>query len=204
MLQRYNLEGKTVLMTLGRLVYAERYKGFDEVLDVLPALAAVNPRLAYLIAGDGSDRRRLEKKVRALGLMDRVVFAGLVPEAEKADHYRLADAYIMASRGEGFGFVLLEAMACGIPVVASKLDGGREAVRDGQLGMLVDPGDADALKRAILETLERPAGVVPEGLAYFSFPHFEARVHGLIGQVLPDPAHPGLEHTDLQHTLGDP
>ena len=204
LLKRYNLEGKTVLMTLGRLVSAERYKGFDEVLDVLPALAGPHPNLAYLVVGDGSDRSRLEKKVRTLGLMDRVVFAGLVPEAEKAGHYRLADAYIMASRGEGFGFVLLEAMACGIPVVASKLDGGREAVRDGQLGMLVDPGDADALKRAILETLERPAGVVPEGLAYFAFPHFEARVHALIGQVLPDPARPDLVRPDLVHPFGGP
>ncbi len=203
LLQRYRLEGKTVLMTLGRLVSAERYKGFDEVIDILPALAVVKPDLAYLIVGDGSDRRRLEKKVRALGLVDRVVFAGLVPEAEKADHYRLADAYIMASRGEGFGFVLLEAMACGVPVVASKLDGGREAVRDGQLGMLVDPGDADSLKRAILETLARPTGVVPEGLSYFSFPHFEARVHALIGQVLPDPARPDLVLPLLERTLGD-
>ena len=192
LLQRYRLEGKTVLMTLGRLVSAERYKGFDEVLDIMPALAAANPNLAYLVVGDGSDRGRLEAKARALGLANRVVFAGLVPEAEKADHYRLADAYIMASQGEGFGFVLLEAMACGVPVVASKLDGGREAVRDGQLGMLVDPGDADGLKRAILETLARPAGVVPEGLAYFSFPHFEARVHALVGLALPDPARPDL------------
>ena len=190
LLKRYRLEGKTVLMTLGRLVSAERYKGFDEVIDVLPALASVNPNLAYLIVGEGSDRRRLEEKVRALGLADRVVFAGLVPEVEKADHYRLADAYIMASRGEGFGFVLLEAMACGVPVIASTLDGGREAVLDGKLGMLVDPGDADGLKRAVLDTLQRPTGVVPEGLEHFAFPHFEARVHGLIGQVLPEPASP--------------
>ena len=204
LLQRYQLEGKTVLMTLGRLVSAERYKGFDEVLDILPTLASVNPNLAYLIVGDGSDRGRLEAKTRALGLADRVVFAGLVPEAEKADHYRLADAYIMASRGEGFGFVLLEAMACGVPVVASKLDGGREAVRDGQLGMLVDPGDADGLKRAILATLEQPAGVVPEGLAYFSFPHFESRVHALVGLVLPDSARSYPVRPDLEHTLGGP
>ena len=204
LMQRYRLAGKAVLMTLGRLVSAERYKGFDEVIDILPALAGANPNLVYLIVGDGSDRSRLEAKVRALGLGDRVVFAGLVPEVEKADHYRLADVYIMASRGEGFGFVLLEAMACGVPVVASKLDGGREAVRDGQLGMLVDPGDADGLKRAILETLERPTGVVPEGLAHFAFPHFEARVHGLIGQVLPDPVPRDLVRPDLEHTLGGP
>jgi glycosyltransferase involved in cell wall biosynthesis len=190
LLKRYQLEGKTVLMTLGRLVSAERYKGFDEVLDLLPVLRATMPNLAYLIVGDGSDRTRLAAKVKALGLTERVVFAGKITEAEKADHYRLADAYIMASRGEGFGFVLLEAMACGIPVVASKLDGGREAVREGQLGRLVDPGNQDELQRAIVEALADKSRAVPSGLEYFSFAHFESRVHTLIGQVLADPARP--------------
>jgi hypothetical protein len=63
---------------------------------------------------------------------ERVVFVGMISEEEKADYYRLADVFILASQGEGFGFVLLEAMACGIPVIASKLDGGREAVLEGQ------------------------------------------------------------------------
>ncbi len=49
------------------------------------------------------------------------------PKSEKAEHYRLADVFVMASHGEGFGFVLLEALACGVPVIASRLDGGREA-----------------------------------------------------------------------------
>src|SRR6185436_2494886 len=107
LLRRYALEGKTVLMTLGRLVSAERYKGFDEVLDLMPELVKAVPGIVYLVVGDGSDRSRLEEKARNLGLADRVVFAGQIAEAEKADHYRLADAYVMASRGEGFGFVLL-------------------------------------------------------------------------------------------------
>ena len=184
LLRRYGLQGKTVLMTLGRLVSGERYKGFDEVIDLMPDLVGVEPDLAYLIAGDGSDRERLQQKVRALGLEDRVVFAGHVPEAEKADHYRLADAFVMASHGEGFGFVLLEAMACGIPVVASELDGGREAVRDGQLGILTDPTNRERLRRAILEALARPRGIVPAGLEYFSFGRFEARAHGLLSGML--------------------
>ena len=98
---------------------------------MLPALAADVPDVAYLIAGDGDDRARLEKKAAALGVADRVVFAGYVPEEEKADHYRLADAFVMPGRGEGFGIVYLEALACGVPVVASSLDASREAVRDG-------------------------------------------------------------------------
>jgi asparagine synthase (glutamine-hydrolysing) len=190
LLRRYALEGKTVLMTLGRLVSAERYKGFDEVLDLMPELVKSIPGIVYLIVGDGSDRARLEEKARALGLADRVVFAGQIAESEKADHYRLADAYVMASRGEGFGFVLLEAMACGVPVIASSLDGGREAVRDGQLGILIDPVDRGALQRAILEALARPRGIVPDGLEHFSFGNFEARTHGLFSGVLSDASSP--------------
>ena len=190
LLERYRLEGKTVLMTLGRLVSVERYKGFDEALEVLPDLVAALPDVAYLVVGDGTDRARLEEKARALGVADRVVFAGNVPEAEKADHYRLADVYVMPSQGEGFGFVLLEAMACGIPVIASKLDGGREAVRDGQLGLLVDPADRTQLKRAILAALRQPKGVVPAGLEHFSFRNFEARAHALFGQVLAESPQP--------------
>jgi len=185
LLRRHGLEGKTVLMTLGRLVSAERYKGFDEVLDLMPRMLKASPALAYLIVGDGSDRKRLEQKVAALGLAHCVVFAGRIPEAEKADHYRLADAYVMASRGEGFGFVLLEAMACGIPVIASKLDGGREAVRNGELGQLVDPGDARELEAAILRALETGAGQVPRGLDFYSFQNFKARTQALVRRITP-------------------
>lgn len=184
LLNRYGLADKTVLMTLGRLASSERYKGFDEVLESLPALIKKIPNVAYLIAGDGQDRQRLEEKAKSLGLDERVVFAGFVLEAEKADHYRLADAYVMPSRGEGFGIVFLEAMACGVPVVASKVDGSREAVRDGKLGILVDPDDLEEIRAAIIETLKHPRGFVPDGLDYFSYASLEERCHRIVDRVL--------------------
>ncbi len=184
LLERYGLHGKTVIMTLGRLVSFERYKGFDEVMEVMPELIREAPDLAYMIVGDGSDRKRLEEKADALGLSERVIFTGLIHEDEKADHYRLADAYIMPGRGEGFGFVFLEAMACGIPVVASKADGSREAARQGSLGMLVEPGNGDELIDAALKALKEPKGVVPDGLSYFSFDNFKIRLSEIIDQVL--------------------
>jgi asparagine synthase (glutamine-hydrolysing) len=190
LIRRYALQGRTVLMTLGRLVSAERYKGFDEVLELMPELIKASPGLVYMVVGDGSDQARLEEKARALGLADRVVFTGRIAETEKADHYRLADAYVMASRGEGFGFVLLEAMACGVPVIASERDGGREAVRDGELGILINPVDREELKCAILDALARPKGVVPAGLEYFSFGNFETRAHSLFAGVLAETASP--------------
>jgi glycosyltransferase involved in cell wall biosynthesis len=180
---RLGLEGRTVIMTFGRMSADERYKGFDQVLDILPRLRARIQDIAYLIVGDGSDRERLAVKTQSLGVSDLVVFAGRVSEEEKADHYRLADAYVMPSSGEGFGFVVLEALACGLPVVASEVDGTREAVKGGELGILVDPADSDALEHAVLEALSRPKGV-PAGLDHFSFCNFERRLNTAVARVL--------------------
>lgn len=185
LLARYGLHGKKVLATVGRLVSTERYKGFDEVLQVLPWLLKEVPNLVYLIMGDGSDRRRLEEKARALGVANHVVFTGFVPEPEKCEHYRLLDAYAMPSRGEGFGFVVLEALACGVPVVASIADGTREAVRDGELGAVVDPINSHDLAQAILSALDKKHGV-PRGLEYFSFQNFTCRTGELLAAMVRD------------------
>ena len=184
LLDRYALQNKVVLMTLGRLETDERAKGFDEILELLPVLIKDKPNVAYLVVGNGTDRSRLDDKVKRLGLTGHVVFTGRIPEHEKVNHYRLADVYIMPSRLEGFGFVFLEAMACGIPVVASKVDGSREAVRNGKLGILVDPYNPEEIKAGIIEALKRHRGVVPEGLDYFSYSNFEKRCHRIIDQVL--------------------
>ena len=183
LLDRYGLQGKTVLMTLGRLAANEQYKGFDEIIECLPALAHKIPDIAYLVVGDGNDKQRLQEKVQALGLSDRVVFAGYIPEREKADHYRLVDAYVMPGRGEGFGIVYLEAMACGIPAVGSKLDGSRDALRNGMLGSLADPGNPEEIVTTILEGLKRNRGVVPDGLEYFSYGNFRNRCRRILDGI---------------------
>ncbi|HYE96794.1 MAG TPA: glycosyltransferase family 4 protein [Rubricoccaceae bacterium] len=187
---RYGLEGKKVILTLGRMDARERYKGHDELLDVLPALAKEEGRLAWLVVGDGDDRPRLEAKARALGVADHVVFAGYVPDGEKADHYRLADVFAMPGRGEGFGIVYLEALACGIPVVASSADASREAVSDGRMGEVVDPEDRAALLAGLRRAFARAGGRVPAGLDTFSVSRFRARWHGLLSATpaLPTPA----------------
>jgi phosphatidylinositol alpha-1,6-mannosyltransferase len=179
---RYGLAGKRVLFTFGRLVSRERAKGMDEVMEALPGLLAQHPDLVYLIGGDGPDRPRLADKAEALGLAGRVVFAGRIAEEEKVAHYRLADAYVMPSRGEGFGIVLLEAMACGVPALASAKDGGREALLDGKLGLLVDPDDPTSVAGGIRAVLARPKGR-PDGLEHFSTASFRARVSRLVDEV---------------------
>ena len=183
LVQSLGLGGKKVLMTLGRLATEERYKGFDEVIELMPELAAEIPNIVYLICGDGLDRARLEAKGKQLGVGERVIFTGFVDEQRKPDYYRLADAYVMPSRGEGFGIVFLEAMACGIPVLGSILDGGREALQDGKLGELVDPSRSDEVREGILRTLERGPGV-PAGLARFSGEAFRERVGALVDDLL--------------------
>ena len=175
LLQRYGLQGKKVILTLARLDARERYKGIDEILETLPSLLQQEPSLCYLIAGDGEDQARLAAKAKQLGVSDHVVFAGYVPEADKADLLRLADVFAMPGRGEGFGIVYLEAMACGVPVVGSLLDGSRDALKNGELGQLVNPDDPVSLQAGLLQALLVPKQI-PAGLQDFAWPAFAQRV----------------------------
>jgi phosphatidyl-myo-inositol dimannoside synthase len=175
LLERYGLHGQTVIMTLGRMSSLERYKGFDEVLDVLPALAREIPDLAYLVVGDGDDRKRLERKAHNIGMGDRVRFAGYIPEEEKADHYRLADAFVMPGSGEGFGIVYLEALACGVPVVASSRDASQEAVLGGELGCGRRSTESGGTTEWHPRGAARGRGEVPERLSFFDFERFKER-----------------------------
>ena len=181
--RRHGLEGRTVLLTVARLASLERLKGIDQVLEVLPALVKEMPRLTYVIAGEGNDRDRLEAKARDLGLAGHVVFTGYVSEADKPDLYRLADGFVLAGRSEGFGIVLLEAMATGVPVLGSTLDATREVLEDGRLGAVVDPRDPALLRRALAELLHRSKGAVPPELARYAFPEFAARTHAVLARI---------------------
>jgi phosphatidyl-myo-inositol dimannoside synthase len=181
LIARYGLDGRKVIMTLARLAGYERYKGIDEILEVMPALLRSDDRLMYLVVGDGDDQDRLQAKARALGIADSVFFTGFINEDEKPDYLRLADVFALPGRGEGFGIVYLEAMACGVPVLGSQLDGSREALRDGQLGELVDPRDAASIQNGLLAALSKDK-VIPEGLAYFGWPAFAGRVAAAVKQ----------------------
>jgi phosphatidylinositol alpha-1,6-mannosyltransferase len=178
LIEQFDLAGRKVLMTFGRLAGRERAKGFDRMIETLPQVREADPSFVYMIAGTGDDMDRLKQKARDLGLADHVRFTGLVPEERKADYFRLADVYVMPSRGEGFGFVFLEAMACGIPVIASRTDGGFEAIREGQLGVAVDPQDSEAIARGVFECMEKPREI-PAGLSYFAFPEFVVRTRNI-------------------------
>jgi glycosyltransferase involved in cell wall biosynthesis len=124
----------------------------------------------------------LEAKADRLGVADRVILAGYVPEEEKADHFRLADRFVLPSEGEGFGLVLLESLACGTPVIASNVDGGREAVAGGRFGMLVDPtNDSD-----LIEAIQTPPSPPPASAVrnHFGPARYRTRVHRTLSTIL--------------------
>lgn len=149
---RYNLRGRRVLMTLARL---DLRKGHDQVLRALPEVLQSVPDLCYLIVGAGDELSRLQSMTAELGLADHVVFAGRIEDAEVADHYRLADVYIMPNRSlhadtEGFGIVFLEANACGKPVIGGRAGGVPDAIEDGVSGLLVEGESVLAVQEAIV------------------------------------------------------
>ncbi|MFH1679850.1 MAG: glycosyltransferase [Candidatus Eisenbacteria bacterium] len=137
--------------TVGRL---EKQKGIDVLLEAFARLRKERPEAALVVVGDGSLRGELEERARLLGLGDAVRFAGSVPDAGVV--LSRLDLFVLASRWEGLPLTLLEAMAAGVPVVATSVDGTVEAVRQGTDGLLVPPEDPEALHRAIAAALSEP------------------------------------------------
>jgi glycosyltransferase involved in cell wall biosynthesis len=104
------------------------------------------------VVGDGEGREEYEGLARSRGLDDRVAFLGEIPEPDVEKVLFGSDVLVLPSFIEGLPYVVIEAMACSLPVVASRVDGIPEAVPDGEAGLLVPPGDADALRDALSKT----------------------------------------------------
>lgn len=137
-----------LLLSVGRL---RRQKGHDIALRAFAIISGRMPSARLLVAGDGPERKRLERLVRRLGLEGRACFIGQrrdVPELLAA-----ADCVLMPSRYEGFGLAVAEAMAAGRPVVASRVDSLMELIEDGVSGLLVEPEDPQALAEGALKVL---------------------------------------------------
>jgi phosphatidyl-myo-inositol dimannoside synthase len=184
LVNRYSLANKQVILTIGRMASAERYKGHDTIIRALPAIAARVPSVAYLIGGTGDDRPRLQALANEQGIGDRVIFTGRIPDAEMPDYFALADVFAMPSSGEGFGIVFLEAMAAGLPVIAGNSDGSVDALGDGALGVLINPDDSGALAAAIVSALKGDANADPARGERFDFPHFATQLEAILGHHL--------------------
>jgi len=142
------LRDDPVLIVTSRLHPA---KGHRVLVEALAKLRGPFPRLRLVIVGDGVERPKLEEQARALGLGDAVIFTGF--RSDVTDLLRAADLFVLPSLLEGMPNTALEAMAVGLPVVASAVDGVPEVVVDGVTGLLVSPGDPDFLHGAIARVL---------------------------------------------------
>ena len=133
-----------ILLCVGRLA---RDKGFATAIE---ALARLESDARLLVLGSGPERALLEQTARRTGVSDRVDFLGSKPRAEVVHHLAASDVFVFPTeRDEAAPLVPLEAMAAGLPVVASDIGGGAELIESGKNGLLVPPASVDSLARAI-------------------------------------------------------
>ncbi|MGB6597796.1 MAG: glycosyltransferase [Candidatus Acidiferrum sp.] len=149
-------EGR-VILTVGRWLATERYKGMDTLITALPRLLTRWPELQLLAVGDGDDRAWLQDLAEKNGVNRHVHFLSRVTNEELIACYAACEMFALPSRGEGFGLVYLEAMACGKPVIGGAHGGAPEVIEDGVTGYLVPYGDAPQLATSIETLLSDPA-----------------------------------------------
>jgi glycosyltransferase involved in cell wall biosynthesis len=138
-------------ISVGRLVPV---KGYRNLIEAIGLVKRDIPRIRLVIAGEGSEREALEEQVQTESLQKNVFFLGLrrdIPEILSC-----GDVFLLSSLNEGFGLVLLEAMAMRLPIVATRVGGIPEVVVDGDTGFLVDPGNPTAMADALLKIYQDP------------------------------------------------
>ncbi len=145
-----------VMISVGALV--DR-KGFHRIIELLPELTAKFPKLIYLIVGEGGPEgdisRQLKEQVETLDLVDKVKFLGAYSSEQLKIPLSAANLFTLATANEGWANVLLEAMACGLPVVTTDVGGNKEVVNQTELGTVVPFGEPKMLLRALVEALSK-------------------------------------------------
>ncbi|MBW2301676.1 MAG: glycosyltransferase family 4 protein [Deltaproteobacteria bacterium] len=154
--KRLPRERKTVLF-VGRLI---EVKGVEYLIRAVPKILAIHPDLELLIIGSGPEKSRLVKLAEILNVQDSVVFKKEIPQEELPDYYCVADVVVLPSihtrkgETEGLGVVLLEAMACGVPVVGSNVGGIPDIIKHGETGLLAAEKDPEDLADKILKLVD--------------------------------------------------
>lgn len=189
LLNRYGLtKNNKIVFTLSRLVSSEKYKGYDKVIEAIAQIAKSQPEIRYVLAGkyDEKEYRRIQELVALHDAKRNVLLTGFVKEEEVTDHYLLADVFIMPSRKEGFGIVFLEAMACGVPVIGGNEDGTVEALKNGELGILLNVSDFKEITRAITNSINlfeddmQKLNRQTDMLLHFGFPNYKNQFFSII------------------------
>jgi phosphatidylinositol alpha-1,6-mannosyltransferase len=155
---RLGWQGRRVVLTVGAL---QKRKGQDMLIRALPAIRARCPDVLYVMIGDGRDRAYLERLIAEHGVGDLVRLRGVPPDEELIESYQQCDVFALPNREvesdiEGFGIVLIEAQACGKPVVAGTSGGTPEAVDAGRSGELVPSETPDRLATVVAALLDDP------------------------------------------------
>jgi glycosyltransferase involved in cell wall biosynthesis len=140
---------------LGTVARLDAVKGLDILLRAFARVLERLPEARLLVVGDGPEARALHDLARGLGLRDRVIFTGAIPAAARC--LPALDLYVSASRREGLPLAVLEAMACGLAVVATRVTGHVDLIEDGMTGVLVPPEEPAALAAAAMALLQDPA-----------------------------------------------
>jgi glycosyltransferase involved in cell wall biosynthesis len=179
------------LLTVARLDRSEGYKGVEYVLEALPSIQKRCQDVRYRVVGTGDDLPRLRALASDLGVEAHVDFAGAASDEELLRLYNDSDVFVMVSMGEGFGFVFLEALACGTPTIAGNWGGAIDALLKGQLGALVNPESREDLVNAIVGGLTGSSSTrAREGrslrykvLAAYGSEQFTTRVRALFVRI---------------------
>jgi glycosyltransferase involved in cell wall biosynthesis len=147
MRKKFNLENKKVLLSIGRVV---ALKGHKLVIEILPELE----NFVYVVIGKGENLENLKNLAEQLKVDDRVLFLGEIDNKELYKYINMADLFIQPTIGnEAFGITLIEALACGVSVIASKNGGMVEIVKDGENGFLFEINNKQELKEKILKAI---------------------------------------------------
>ena len=149
--RQLSLTGSPILLAVGRLI---ELKGHHIVIQALKHILVHYPRAMFVVVGQGPERERLQLLAAELGVSDHVYFAGAVSNSELKVWYGASDLMVLASSREGWANVLLESMACGTPVVATRTGGTPEVMQDPVAGLLVDERAPEPLANKILELLQ--------------------------------------------------
>ena len=144
-------ENKMLILAVRRLVYKN---GLDTLIKSSSLLARDYPNLLFIFIGNGPDRKFITNRIRQLGVNGNIRLVGFVPEKLLPLYYNAADYFVIpSSSGEGLPMVLLEAMACGLPVIATTVGGTPEIIKDMVNGVLVPPRNQEALAQTISKLL---------------------------------------------------
>ena len=168
---------------IGKIARLFKLKGHDDLFAVAPEMARQNPKIKFLLVGDGEWRGRFEGMAKALALEKHFIFTGLVAPNEVPKYAGMMDALVHLSLREGLPRALPQAMAGGKPVVAYDCDGAREACLEGQTGFLVQPGDFLILKKRLLQLAGDPLLCQKLGQAGQSFARENFAVEKMVRDI---------------------